>query len=97
MLPKDTQCPETAEAGFVDDMIDAIGIVFLEIGDQLQWRRVHRESFQFQPVEPDGDFPIPQMCIKTDEEVNVGERYLLCCMHKKVSLGDMYMVVKKIL
>jgi hypothetical protein len=54
-------------------MIDAVGIVFLEIGNQFQRRWVHRESFEFQAAESDGDFPIPQMCIKTDEEVNLGE------------------------
>ena len=63
-------------------MIDAVGIVFLEIGNQFQRRWVHRESFEFQAVESDGDFPIPQMCINAHEKVDVSKRYTVRGIHK---------------
>ena len=63
-------------------MIDAVGIVFLEVGNQFQRRWVHRESFEFQSIKSDGDFPVFQVCINANKEVDVGKRYGVCGIHK---------------
>jgi hypothetical protein len=54
-------------------MISAIGVMFLEIGDQFKRCRVHREGFEFDTVETYRDFPVLQMSIDTNEKVSVGE------------------------
>jgi hypothetical protein len=82
VLSEDSQCPESAEPGFVDDMIDAVGIMLLQIGKQFQRRWVHREGFEFQAVETYGNLPAFQVCINTNEEVNVGKRNVVCGIHK---------------
>jgi hypothetical protein len=73
-LPEDPQCPETAEPGFVNNMIDAVGIMLLEIGEQFQRRWVHREGFEFQAVETYGNLPVSQVRINANKESDVGKR-----------------------
>jgi hypothetical protein len=44
--------------------------------------RVHREGFEFQTIEMDGDLPVLEMNIDANEEVNICERNYLCGIHK---------------
>jgi hypothetical protein len=63
-------------------MIDAVGIMLLEIGEQFQRRWVHREGFEFQAVETYGNLPVSQVRINANKEVDVGKRYAVCGIHK---------------
>jgi hypothetical protein len=73
MFTKNPQRPETAEAGLIDNMVDAVGVMFPEISDQFKRCRIHREDFDFHTVKTDGDLQILLMRIDTDKEMIAGK------------------------
>lgn len=76
--------PESAETGFIDEVIRSVGIVFLEIGNQFQRRWVHGESLEFNARRSNSDFPLFEMDVDANEKVLIDE-IQNSTLHKSIS------------